>query len=51
MAEWLMRDLRIEEDLQTEIKETIEHNNQSYVNWCDISDKEKNKNKVTYRYI
>ena len=39
MAERLVRDLAIEEALQTEIKEISEHNNQSYVDWCDISDK------------
>ena len=46
MAERLVRDLDIEEALQSEIKETLEHNNQSYVKWCALSDKEKNKNKV-----
>ena len=30
MAERLMRDLAIEEALQDEIKDTPEHNNQSY---------------------
>ena len=38
--------LEIEEAPQDEIKDTLEHNNQSYVDWCDISDKEKNNNKV-----
>ena len=32
MLEWLARDLETEEALQTGIKETIEHKNQSYVN-------------------
>ena len=41
MAERLVRDLSIEEALQYEIKDTLEHNNQSYVEWCDLSDKEK----------
>ena len=41
-----MRALAIEEDLQDEIKDTLEHNNQSYVNWCDLSDKGGNINKV-----
>ena len=41
MAERLVRDLLIEEDLQEEIKDTLEHNNQSYIDWCDLSDKEK----------
>ena len=52
MAERLVRDLDIEEALQTEIKDTLEHNNQSYVDWCALSNKENNKNKakltVTY---
>ena len=46
MSEWLVRDLAIEDALWDEIKDTLEHNNQSYVNWWDLSDKEKNKNKV-----
>ena len=46
MAERLVIDLEIEEDLQTEIKETLEHNSKSYVEWCDLSDKGKNNNEV-----
>ena len=46
MAERLVRDLAIEEALQDEIKDTLEHNNQSYVDWCALLDKKKNKNKV-----
>ena len=46
MAERMVRDLAIEEALQDEIKDTVEHNNQSYIDWCDLSHKEKNKNKV-----
>ena len=34
MAEWLVRDLAIEEALQEEIKDTLELNNQSYGEWC-----------------
>ena len=41
MAEWLVRDLAIEEALQDKIKDTPEHNNQSHVNWCALSDKGK----------
>ena len=41
-----MRDLAIGETLQDEIKDTIEHNNQSYFKWCALSDKGKNKNNV-----
>ena len=46
MAERLVRDLAIEEALQDEIKDTLEHNKQSYVNWCALSDKKQNNNKV-----
>ena len=42
MAERLVRDLTIEEDLQEEIKDTLEHNNQSYGEWCAQTDKGKN---------
>ena len=41
MAERLVRDLAIEEALQDEIKHTLEHNNQSYGDWCALPDKEK----------
>ena len=34
MARRLVRDLAIEEALQEEIKDTLEHNNQSYGEWC-----------------
>ena len=46
MAEQLVRYLATEEALQNEIKDTLEHNNHSYVDWCALSDKEKNNNKV-----
>ena len=46
MAEQLVRYLVIEEVLQDEIKYTLKHNNQSYVDWCAPSDKGKNNNKV-----
>ena len=46
MAKRLVRDLEIEEALQEEIKHTLEHNNQSYVEWCAQIVKEKNINKV-----
>ena len=46
MYECLVRDLAIEEDIQDEIKDTLEHNNQSYVDWCDLLDKGKNNNRV-----
>ena len=37
MAERLVRDLAIEESLQEEIKQTLEHNHQSYGDWCALS--------------
>ena len=46
MAERLVRDLVIEEALQKEIKDTLEHNNQSYFYWCAISDKDKNRTRI-----
>ena len=46
MAECLVRDLDIEEALQDEIKDTLEHNNKSYFNWCALSEKGGNNNKV-----
>ena len=46
MAKRLARDLEIEEVLQEEIKHTLEHNNQSYGDWCNLSEKKKNNNKV-----
>ena len=46
MAERLVRDLEIEEALKKEIKDTLERNNQSYGEWCDQTDNEKNNNKV-----
>ena len=42
MSELMVRDLAIEEALQEEIKDTLEHQNQSYGDWCAQIDKEKN---------
>ena len=36
MAERLVRDLAIEEAIREEIKNTLEHNNQSYGEWCAL---------------
>ena len=41
MAERLVRYLAIEEALQEEIKDTLEHNNQSYGEWCAQTDEGK----------
>ena len=50
MAEQLVRDLAIEQALQEEIKDTLEHNNESYGDCCDISDKDKKKVKRSVQY-
>ena len=42
MSKPLVRDLAIEEALQEEIKDTLEHNNKSYGEWCAQKDKGKN---------
>ena len=41
MAKPIVRYLAVEEALQEEIKDTLEHNNQSYGEWCAQTDKEK----------
>ena len=41
MSEPLVRDWVIEEALQEEIKDTLEHNNQSYGEWSAQTDKTK----------
>ena len=41
MSKLLVRYLAIEEALKEEIKDTLEHNNQSYGEWCAQIDKEK----------
>ena len=41
MAKRLVRDLAIEEALQEEKKDTLEHNNQSYSEWCAQTDEGK----------
>ena len=46
MSKRLVRDLAIEDALQEIIKHTLENNNQSYGEWCALSDKNKNNNKV-----
>ena len=51
MAERLARDLAIEEALQEEIKDTLEHNNQPYGDWCAQTDKEKNNTSFSWPYM
>ena len=51
MTEPLVRYLAIEEALQEEIKDTLEHNNQSYGEWCAQTDKEKNDTYFSRPYM
>ena len=51
MAERLVRDLAIEEALREEIKDTLEHNNQSYGEWCAQTDKGKNNTSFSRHYM
>ena len=51
MAEWLVRDLAIEEALQEEIKHTLEHNNQSYGEWCSQTEEGKNNTSFSWPYV
>ena len=41
MAKPMVRDLAIRETLQEELKETLEHNNQSHYEWCAQTDEGK----------
>ena len=51
MAERLVRYLAIGKALQEEIKETLEHNNQSYDEWCAQTDKGKNNTSFSWPYM
>ena len=46
MAERLVRDLVIEQALQEEINDTLEHNNQLYGDWCNLSDEDKKRTRL-----
>ena len=46
MAERLVRDFAIEQALQEEIKDTLEHNNKSYGDWCALSDEDKKRTRL-----
>ena len=41
MTEPMVRDLAIEEAPQEDIKDTLEHNNQSYDEWCAQTEQRK----------
>ena len=51
MAKRTMIHLAIEEALQEEIKHTLEHNNQSYDEWCAQTDKGKNNTFFSWPYM
>ena len=51
MTKPMVRDLAIEEALQEEIKETLEHNNQSYDEWCAQTDEGKNNAFFSWPYM
>ena len=51
MAKPMVRDLAIEEALQEETKDTLEHNNKSYGEWCAQTDEEKNNTYFSWRYM
>ena len=51
MAKRMVRDLAIEEALQEEINETLEHNNQSYHEWCAQTDEGKNNTSFYWPYM
>ena len=46
MAERLVRYLAIEQAHQEEIKNTLEQNNQSYGDWCDLPDEETKRTRL-----
>ena len=51
MAKQMERDLAIKEALQEEIKETLEHNNQSHYEWCAQTDEGKNNTYFPWPYM
>ena len=51
MAKRMVRDLAIEEAFQEEIKDTLEHNNQSYDEWRAQTDKGKNNTSFSWPYM
>ena len=48
MTEPMVRDLAIEEAPQEDIKDTLEHNNQSYDEWCAQTEQEKNNTSFSW---
>ena len=51
MTELMVRDLAIEEAPQEDIKDTLEHNNQSYDEWCAQTEQGKNNTSFSRPYM
>ena len=51
MTKRMVRGLEIEEALQEEIKDTLEHNNQSYDEWCAQTEEVKNNTSFSWPCI
>ena len=51
MAKPMVRDLAVDETLQEEIKDTLEHNNQSFNEWRAQKNEEKNNTSFSWRYM
>ena len=51
MVKRLVRDLANEKAYQEEIKDTLEHRNQSYREWCAQTDKGKNNTSFPSPYM
>ena len=51
MAKRLVRDLAIEKVLREEIEDTLEHNNQSYGEWCAQKYEGKNNTSFSWPYM
>ena len=47
----MVRYLAIKETLQEKIKDTLEHNNQSYGEWCAQTDERKNNTSFSWPYM
>ena len=51
MTEPMVRDLAIEEAPHEDITDTLEHNNQSYDEWCAQTEQGKNKTSFPWPYM
>ena len=51
MTNPMVRELAIKEAPHEDIKDTLEHNNQSYDEWCAQTEQGKNKNSFSWPYM